>query len=208
MNPELYGEVKVKEYKLNLNGQIYNMDNLHLLPKELSPHAVCMPRSETALVFFTKNSPFSNHFPSDFDLEGLSFSCVEQYLAVYQAYLSQDKRLARRAMQQKYPAEQKLILNKLRKDKTEEWRQKAPELITKASKAKFTQNHILKDLLLSMYPLHIGEASKDTFWGIGLTMENQSVLDTDQWAPEGHLLGRSLMALREELMSSTNMPVS
>lgn len=200
MNPELYGEVKVKDYTLNLNGQKYNMDNLHLLPKELSPHAVYSPRSESALVFFTRNSPFSNHFPSDFDLEGLSFSCVEQFLAVQRAFLSRDKPLARRAMEQKDPAEHKLILNKLRNDKLEEWRRNAPELISKALKAKFTQNSLLKDLLLSTYPLQIGEASKDTFWGVGLTLENQSVLDTDKWAPEGNLLGRTLMAIREDLM--------
>lgn len=199
MNPELYGEVRVKDYKLNMNGQNYSTDDLHLLPKELSPQAVYSPRSDSALVFFTRNSPFSNHFPSNFSLEGLSFSCVEQYLAVQRAYLSQDKPLARRAMEQQDPAEHKVILNKLRNDHLEEWRRKVPELIRDALRAKFTQNTLLKDLLLSTHSLRLGEASKDTFWGVGLTLENQSVLDTDRWAPEGNLLGRTLMALREEL---------
>lgn len=125
----------------------------------------------------------------------------EQYLAVQRAYLSRDKPLARRAMEQKDPSEHKLILNKLRNEYPEEWRQKAPTLILNALRAKFTQNPLLKDLLLSSRPLQIGEASKDTFWGVGLTLENQNVLDTSKWPREGNLLGRSLMALREELMN-------
>lgn len=80
LSPEVYGEVRLKDYKLNINGQKFNTDNLHLLPKELSPHAVYTPRSESALVFFTRNSPYSNHFPSDFKLDGMSFSCMSNTL--------------------------------------------------------------------------------------------------------------------------------
>lgn len=202
MNPEIHGEVKVKDYKLNINGQKYDMDNLHLLPKELTPHAVYTPRSESALVFFTRNSPFSNHFPANFELDGLSFTCVEQYLAVHRAYLAKDKPLARRAMQQGDPAEHKMILNKLRRHNPEEWHQQAPDHISKALKAKFTQNTLLKDLLLSTHPLQIGEASRDTFWGVGHSLESPNVLDTEQWPTEGNLLGKTLMSLREELMAA------
>lgn len=199
---DIYGEVKVKDYRIHLNGQEYDMDSLHLLPKELTPHAVYSPRSETALVFFTKNSPFSNHFPSDFKLDGLSLSCVEQYLAVQRAYLAKDKPLARRAMQQKDPAEHKMVLNKLRNQDRDEWRRLAPDLIRKAIRAKFTQNTLLKDLLLSTHPLQLGEASKDPFWGVGFSLEHPNVLDTDQWIPEGNLLGKTLMSIREELLTS------
>lgn len=62
-------------------------------------------------------------------------------------------------------------------------------------------HRILKDLLISTHPLQIGEASKDNFWGVGLSLEYPNVLDADQWAPEGNLLGRTLMLLREELLA-------
>lgn len=207
-NPEKYGEVKVKDFQISVNGQKFSMDALHKLPKELSPNAVYTPRSEEALVFFTRHSPFSNHYACNFDLEGISFSCVEQYLAVQRAYLSRDKILARRAMESKDPADHKMILNQLRNDKLDEWRDKAPGFIMNASRAKYTQNPLLKQLLLSTYPLRIGEASKDTFWGIGLPLESQQVLDTVQWAPEGNLLGRTLMSIRRELMEKVENQIA
>lgn len=207
MNPEKYREVKVKDYQISINGKKFSTDSLHRLPKELSPHSVYTPRSDKALVFFTRYSPFSNHYACRFDLEGLTFSCVEQYLAVQRAHLAKDKILARRAMESKDPADHKMILNQLHNDNRDEWRDKAPDFILEASRAKFMQNPLLKDLLMSTYPLRIGEASKDTFWGIGLPLESQHILETDKWAPEGNLQGRTLMAVRRELMAKGNDPI-
>lgn len=194
-NPESYGDVRVRDFKVCLDGQRYSMDKLNLLPQELSLQSVYSPRSDEALVFFTRNSPFSNHFSSNFDFDGLSFSCVEQYLAVHRAYMSKDQKLARRAM-----TEHKAVLNLLRNDKREEWRDKAPDLIAKATRAKFTQNTALRELLESPYPLTLGEASKDAFWGSGLPLEHPDALDTSQWATDGNLMGKTLMNIREELM--------
>lgn len=203
MNPEKFGEARVKEYKLHLNGQIYGTEQLHLLPQELSPHAVYSPRSEEALVFFTRNSPFSNHFPCNFQLEGRSFVGVEQYLAVHRAYLSRNRSLAREAMETKDPADHKVILNRLRKEHIEEWKEKAPQLILAASRAKYSQNQLLKNLLISTNQLRIGEASRDSFWGIGIPLENADALDTSKWAMHGNLLGETLMKVREELTKNT-----
>lgn len=160
-----------------------------------------LPAQRRRWCFFKRNSPFSNHFPCTFNHEGMSFSCVEQYLAVQRAYLARDKPLARRAMEQDDPAEHKSILNTLRHDHREEWLEKAPDLILKATRAKYTQNPLLKDLPLSTHSLRIGEASRDSVWGIGLSLDNKDVLDTSRWASEGNLLGRTLMAVREELIN-------
>lgn len=208
LTPDKYGEVKVKDFKISINGKKFSMDTLHRLPKELSPHSVYTPRSDQAVAFFTRHSPFSNHYACNFDLEGISFSCVEQYLAVQRAYLSRDKFLARRAMESQDPADHKAILNQLRNDNPQEWRDKAPGFIMKASRAKYNQNPLLKDLLLSTHPLQIGEASRDTFWGTGCPLESQYVLDTEQWASEGNLQGKTLMSIRTELMAGKNSPTS
>lgn len=81
---------------------------------------------------------------------------------------------------------------------------KAPDIIKVAVKAKFTQNHHLTKFLMDSHTLQIGEASRDSFWGVGMSLENPEVLNTTKWALGGNLLGRSLVSLREELMAMAN----
>lgn len=175
-SPQTYGEVKVKDYKITINGNKYGLEDLHYLPPELQPEAVYTPRSSKAVVFFTKNSPLSNHYYAPFQLEGKEFSCIEQYLAFTKAKMAQQPNLAKRAMEQKDPAEHKIILNILRKDVQERWTEQAPDVILPAVRAKFLQNEQLANFLVETHPLPIGEASRDTVWGIGLTLESTDVL--------------------------------
>lgn len=200
--PEKYSGIKVKDYKVSINGKRYGREDLHQLPEELSTERIYTPCSEEATVFFTKHSPFSNHFHSPFSLDGVKFSCIEQYLAVHKAHLADDKDLARQAMESADPADHKVVLNKLRSAVSTAWKEKAPDLILSAVRAKFRQNHALKKILIDSYPLQIGEASRDSFWGIGLSLENADVLDTSKWAKEGNLLGRTLVSVRDELRGS------
>lgn len=204
--PEKYGDVKVKDYKISINGKTYDREHLHQLPSELSPAMVYTPCSERACVFFTKHSPFSNHFLSAFTIEGIRFSCIEQYLAVQKAHLVNNKSLAREAMESSDPADHKVVLNKLRSEASDEWFRRAPDFIKVAVKAKFSQNQHLTKFLLDSHPLQIGEASRDKFWGIGLPLESPDILDTSKWAPGGNLLGRTLESFREELLKTANFP--
>lgn len=89
--PERFSDIKIKDYKIFINGTWYGRDDLHHLPLELSPETIYSPRSEEALAFFTKQSPFSNHFHSPFFVDGIQFGCIEQYLAVQKARLANDK---------------------------------------------------------------------------------------------------------------------
>lgn len=200
--PEKYADVKVRDYKVHINDQKYGREDLHLLPEDLSLERIYTPSSDKTTVFFTKHSPFSNHFHSPFKLEGIRFVCIEQYLAVQKAHLADDKDLARQAMESKDPADHKVVLNKLRQSVSEEWTQRAPTFISSAVRAKFTQNSSLAKFLRDSHPLLIGEASRDRMWGIGLSLEDPNVLDDSKWAPEGNLLGKTLVAIREELMNS------
>lgn len=97
--PERYSGVSIKDYKIRINGQNYGREDLHHLPEELSPERIYTPFSEEATLFFTKHSPFSNHFHSPFVLEGIRFVGIEQYLAVQKAHLANNKDLARQAME-------------------------------------------------------------------------------------------------------------
>lgn len=140
MNRLKFGEVRVKDYKLFFQGEWYGINDIDQLPSELHPKRVYSPRSMESMVFFTKHSPLSNHHPSSFSINGMTFSCVEQYLALAKASLAKNETLAKRAMDATVPAENKTILNLLRKEVKEKWAEHAPHIILPAKRAKFQQN--------------------------------------------------------------------
>lgn len=177
---QAYGEVRVKDYKLNFKGTWYSREDVGSLPPELQPRSVYSPRSDDSMVFFTKHSPFSNHHPSPFSIGDMSFSCVEQYLALAKASLAKNESLAKRAMDTKEPSEHKAILNQLQQEVQESWAELAPQIILPAIQAKFQQNPDLATLLIDTYPLAIGEASKDALWGVGMSLEHKDVMDTSK----------------------------
>lgn len=114
--PDLYREVKIQDFKLTINDKTFGCDGVHLLPDELKPKAVYTPRTDHACVFFTRHSPLSNHHLSTFQVDGQSFVCVEQFLALRRAQLAGDDFLIQSALQQQDLADCKVILNTLRAD--------------------------------------------------------------------------------------------
>lgn len=125
---------------------------------------------------------------------------MEQYLALQKALLVGNDVLAQKAIDSEDPSEHKAVLNQLKSTQNTDWQAKAPELITTAVRAKFGQNEHLANFLVETHPLRIGEASKDPFWGIGLTLESEQVLDVTRWSDQGNLLGRTLDKVRDELI--------
>lgn len=129
LRPDIYQDVRVQDFNLILNGTTYTHETINSLPPDLKPETVYTPRSAHTCVFFTKHSPLSNHHPSSFQLEGHTFVCVEQFLAFNRAQLSGDEVLAKAAMDQQEPAEHKVILNTLRPNQPEVWKEKAKDYI-------------------------------------------------------------------------------
>lgn len=201
-NPDVYTDVRIKDFQLTLNRVVYTSDYLQLLPEDLKPKVVYTPRSSTTCIFFTKHSPLSNHHPSKFYLEDQWFVCVEQFLALCRAQLAGNDILAKEALEKSDPADHKVILNALRADKPSVWASKAEEYILQATRAKFQQNEELADFLITTHPLELGEASKNPIWGIGLTLDSLDVLDSSKWNHQGNLMGRTLVKVRDELIAS------
>lgn len=200
--PTSFQNVRIMDFKIHINGGVYSFDDAHLLPDILQPKAVYTPRSTHTCVFFTKHSPLSNHHPSPFQLGDQSFVCVEQFLALRRAQLAGDELLAKGALETQDPAEHKAILNTLRADQPNLWQEKAEEYILQATRAKFGQNEALADFLIDTHPLELGEASKNTVWGIGLTLDSTEVFDVNKWNPRGNLLGKTLEKVRDELIDA------
>lgn len=199
-----YRSAKVKDYKLCLNGEEYAPDELEKLPEPIRPSTLATPRSDSAVVFFSRHSVFSNHYQSHFRIKGIKFNNMEQYLAYRRAQISDKDYLVSKALDAEDPAEAKSILNTLKKDHADDWKKLAPEIAAEGLRAKFKQNQYLLESLLSTRGLLIGEASRDSTWGIGMPLTDPQVLDHTKWPKKGNLLGRSLMKIRDEIAANSS----
>lgn len=198
-----FQSARVFNYQLEIDGKLYQPSQLEDLPNEIRPSTLATPRSESSLAFFSKNSILSNHFPSEFTVKEQKFYTVEHYLAVKRAAFSDNPSMIQKASTARDPRQAKYILNSLKEDRPQEWYGGVQEVLLEGLRAKFKQNPTLRSFLLDTGGLQLGEASTDTRWGIGMTLDDPEVLNLTKWNPEGNLLGRTLMQIREELKQDT-----
>lgn len=130
-----YKTAKVSDYQLEVNNEIYQFSELENLPKEIRPSSLATPRSNTALVFYSKHSFLSNHSPSSFWVDERKFTSMEHYLAFQKAILSGKQSFIQKASRVKDPLQAKYILhalitlkNGLKWSKTSPWRGSEPSL--------------------------------------------------------------------------------
>ena len=151
--------VKLQDDKLKLDGKLYSVSNLHDLPSDLSPAVVSTPMDENSVLFFTKDSPLSNHYLSGFAVDNLSFNCAEQYIMSQKALLFKHQDSFKEIMKERDPKKQKSLGKNINSFDQKLWQQKAETLITPGIRAKFTQNEDLKKVLISTGARKIAEAN-------------------------------------------------
>lgn len=194
-----YASTKINNYQLEVNDKTYQVSDLESLPKPIRPSTISAPRSDTAMVFFTRHAYMSNHHLSDFKIDNEVYHSIEQYLAVNRATLAKKTALIDKARKAQDPVLAKHVLNALKNDHKTEWDGQVENVLLRGLRAKFTQNQSIRDKLLSTGNLQLGEASKNPRWGIGMDLGDPEVLKQDKWLESGNLLGKSLMKIRDEL---------
>ena len=193
-----YGQCNVRNFHLYFNGLAYTVDELEELPHEIRPSTLATQTDDVTLVFFTKKSPFSNHYPRQFKVEGILYACIEQYMARERAIFAKEQpSTILKIMQETDPVQLKIILYHLRKDnRQKEWEEVAADKIKPAIYAKFTQHEDLRQHLLKTGDKTLGETSPtDLFWGIGLALYDKNALDKTRWRGK-NAQGLLLMAVR------------
>lgn len=189
----------VRDFKVFINGVPYEADKLESLPRDLRPSHTSTPGNTRVVVFFGKESRFSNHYPSPFNIDDTNFSTMEQYLAHSRARFANDQHLMDRAMESSDPADAKRILNLLREAPGQsDWEEERHDILIAGLLAKFRQNPDLKKYLLSSEDRQLGEASRNKVWGIGMTLTSKDRLNVQRWTGD-NLLGRTLMEVRHIL---------
>jgi len=149
------------------------------------------------MVFFGKHSPFSNFRECSLILDGAQYTGVEQMYQQKKAEWAKNDKLAQHIISATYPAKQKYLGDKVKVD-DETWKTTGLIEMFNAVKDKFIQHDKLKEYLLATGSLLLREASTDSFWGIGSTLQNPQSLDAAIWTGNNHL-GKILMRVRYEL---------
>ena len=80
MPPEHKSKVSLRNNQLVLHGKAYGVHDLHLLPSEFDTHNLFTPSHNNMTAFYTKNSVLSNHYSCKFQVHGIQYSSMEQYL--------------------------------------------------------------------------------------------------------------------------------
>jgi ribA/ribD-fused uncharacterized protein len=149
-------------------------------------------------VFFY-GSEFSNWYPSYFEWKEQSFNCAEQALMWYKAMTFQNFCVAEDILSTTSPKKQKQLGRSVTGYNENTWSKIRFDIMVKILKAKFSQNDLLRNVLLSTENRVIVEASPtDRIWGIGLGEDDLGIEDESNWKGQ-NLLGKALMEVREYL---------
>ena len=119
-----------------------------------------------------ENGYLSNWYLSEFMVEGITFSSMEQYMMYKKAMLFQDRETAGKILQTDDVAEIKALGRGVRNFDDQIWIKSREEIVYKGVLEKFRQNPELSAQLKETGEDVIAEcAVKDHIWGIGLFYE-------------------------------------
>jgi ribA/ribD-fused uncharacterized protein len=163
--------------------------------------------TERFTFFWRDDSPFSQWYPCAFTVEGVRYTCAEQYMMAGKARLFGDTHVLEQLLRSSHPKQQKALGRKVAPFDAARWEQERERIVHEGNHAKFTQNRALLDALLATAGTELVEASPlDRIWGVGLGAEDPRILDPRKWRGL-NLLGKVLTRLREDLLASGQAPV-
>ena len=146
-----------------------------------------------------ENGYLSNWFLSEFTVDGITFSSMEQYMMYKKAVLFKDQITAEKILQTDDVAEIKALGRTVQNFDDKVWTKEREEIVYNGVLEKFRQNPELAEKLEKTGEEIIAEcAVKDRIWGIGLSMKDESRLSVDKWRGQ-NLLGKILMRVREDI---------
>lgn len=141
----------------------------------------------------------SNWLLSDFQLDGIRYSSMEQYMMYQKAMLFQDRETAERILQTDHAAEIKGLGRSVKHYEETMWAGRRQIIVYCGLVEKFGQKAELKEALLATGNAVLAEcAVKDCIWGIGLSMKDERRFDITKWRGQ-NLLGYALMEVRERI---------
>lgn len=145
------------------------------------------------------NGYLSNWYLSDFEIDGIKFTSMEQYMMYKKAICFKDKETARDILATNDVGKIKALGRSVKNYDDRYWNGVRQIIVYNGLMAKFSQNEKLKKKLKETGTYILAEcAVNDLIWGIGLSMTDPRADDPKKWKGQG-LLGYSLMLVREKM---------
>ncbi|MEE0780377.1 MAG: NADAR family protein [Sellimonas sp.] len=146
-----------------------------------------------------ENGYLSNWYLSEFTIDDIAFSSMEQYMMYEKAILFHDQETAKKILQTDNVAEIKALGRTVQNFDDTVWGQSREEIVYKGVFEKFRQNPELRKRLERTGEEVIAEcAVKDKIWGIGLSMKDEDRFCVERWKGQ-NLLGKILMDVRKDI---------
>ena len=145
-------------------------------------------------------SCFSQWWMCPFTVDGMEYSCAEQFMMAEKARLFDDEGMLESILKAKHPKEMKAYGRAVRNFDNDLWDKACYGIVKRASLAKFSQNPQLGEYLKSTKKRILVEASpQDRIWGIGMSHTHPDVENPVKWRGN-NLLGFALTEARDELL--------
>lgn len=141
----------------------------------------------------------SNWYLSEFQVDDMKYSSMEQYMMYQKAVLFQDNEVAEQIMMTDQVGAIKGLGRNVRHYEEHVWNGRRQIIVYRGLTEKFMQNSALREELLATGEAVLAEcAVQDRIWGIGLSMKDECRFDMREWQGQ-NLLGYALMEVREQL---------
>jgi hypothetical protein len=191
-----------------VNKRVYTIDTVHELPEDLNPILTATQRNEDTTLFYSRFSPFSNHFTkAPFTLDYTHYTCTEQYYFAEKARKMNDTSQYLAIMAEKDPA---LILKegkKIQNFSSIEWEDERVKVMKLGNVAKYSQNAGVRASLLATGNSKLAESSKvDDTWGTGFSLTDPERNNQDKWGQ--NLFGQILSEIRSEIQPLSVEPMT
>ena len=145
-------------------------------------------------------SCLSQWWMARFEIEGITYSCAEQFMMAEKARMFHDEEMLSLILEAKQPKAMKAYGRSVRNFDKGTWDHACYGIVKKASMAKFSQNRELWEFLRSTKNRILVEASpRDRIWGIGMGKSNPDAQCPLKWKGT-NLLGFALTEARDILM--------
>ena len=146
-----------------------------------------------------ENGYLSNWYMSQFDVNGIGFSSMEQYMMYKKAVCFRDDVIAEKILETDEVGSIKELGRMVAGYNENYWNGIRQIIVYEGLKAKFSQNAELKRQLVDTGDAVLAEcAVRDQIWGIGLSMGDPNRFERSKWKGN-NLLGYALMLVREQL---------
>lgn len=146
-----------------------------------------------------ENGYLSNWYLTDFVVDNIKFSSMEQFMMYKKAVCFSDREIAESILKTSDVAKIKELGRQVSGYQENIWNGVRQIIVYRGLIEKFSQNAMLKEQLKETKDSVLAEcAVKDRIWGIGLSMNDPKRMDINQWKGQ-NLLGYALMMVREKL---------